>query len=172
MFHLKRTLSVSLVVLILSIAALMIPATYPSTVHAAAATQHLSPSATQVSCTYDNCDGKSPVSTGCANDGVVVHTKSWSTVELVFSPTCHAAWAHIQFNSAMPSGYSGDATIHRGITGKSCFDTGGNGDVLPGQHSCYSPMLGDGPTESTFAGASYTNDAANTGYALGATSSY
>jgi hypothetical protein len=178
--HLKRIFSVSLVVLVMSIATLMIPAMHTSTAHAA--TMHTSTThAARVSCMYDTCDGKSPISTGCSSDEVVEYAKSWSsspvgggTIELVFSPTCHAAWAHVSFNSAMPSGYAGDATINRNksLGNESCFDAGGNGLVEPGQHSCYSPMLGDGPKESTFAVASYNDYAANTTNLLTSTPSF
>lgn len=35
------------------------------------------------------------------------------TIQLRYSPSCKSAWAKITFNSALPSGYTGNAFIHQ-----------------------------------------------------------
>ncbi len=117
-----------------------------------------------VACTDDGCDGLNPISTGCASSTIVERSASFSAdgggvVELVFNGSCHAAWGFIRFNSAMPSGHTGDAQIFRITDDASqlCDQTGGNGAVLPGQHSCFSGMLGDGASESAIACGYFDN---------------
>lgn len=72
------------------------------------------------------------------------------TIQLRYSPSCKSAWAKITFNSALPSGYRGNAVIRKYSSDKSmiikaytCTSSGGNGDVAPGQKSCYTPMVYD-----------------------------
>lgn len=110
------------------------------------------------SCMYDACDGLSPIKTHCADGAVVEQTSHFNVhgegvVKLVFSPSCHAAWGFIKFTKAMPRGHVGHAQIDRKPDDASqvCEGSGGNGNVKPGEHSCYSGMLGDGPTESATA---------------------
>lgn len=114
-----------------------------------------------VSCTDDGCDGLSPVSTGCSSGAVTERTATsgdlggglQATINLRFNLSCHAAWTQVVFNQPLPSNRFGDAEIDRNTDGKVffCESSGGNGQVQPGQTSCFTPMVGDGPSESTFA---------------------
>jgi hypothetical protein len=101
-------------------------------------------------------EGKSPVSTGCDNNAYTASSASIKnsagttigTIQLRYSSTCQTAWAKVTFNSSMPSGYRGNAVIRKYNSDKSmiikaytCTSSGGNGDVAPGQKSCYTPMI-------------------------------
>src|ERR1700753_22642 len=112
-----------------------------------------------VSCYNTSCDGKSPVSTGCSTGAITLATSTSGdlggglkvTINLRFSDACGSAWAQEVFNKAVPSNVQGDADLWRPSTSSevTCNSSGGDGDVLPGQTSCYSPMLGDyGSTKS------------------------
>ena len=80
------------------------------------------------------------------------------TLYFRFSITCHAAWAKIVFDKAVPSGASGNAKITRNNDGKSyTCGTGGNKAVAPGQTSCYTGMVYDGPGDTATAYSSYTS---------------
>jgi hypothetical protein len=68
------------------------------------------------------------------------------TLYFQFSITCHAAWAKIVFSKAVAAKALGNAKIVRNGDGKSyTCDTGGNLAVAPGQTSCYTGMVYDGP---------------------------
>ncbi|MFE4354298.1 DUF2690 domain-containing protein [Peribacillus butanolivorans] len=103
-------------------------------------------------------NGKSPVSTGCQNDAYTAVSTSVKkdngtivgTIQVKYSPSCKSAWAKTTFNSALPSGYTGNAFIHQFNSDHSiklrsydCNSSGGNGKVLSGQKSCYTPMVDD-----------------------------
>lgn len=103
-------------------------------------------------------EGKSPVSTGCANNAFTASSASIKndagttigTIQLRYSSNCQTAWAKVTFNSSMPSGYRGNAFIRKYNSDKSiiikaydCNSSGGNGEVAPGQTSCYTPMIYD-----------------------------
>ena len=145
----KKLLQFSIIAAFLAFTALALPATNTSTVHAAATSASVqSPKVAAVSCSGDNCNGKSPVSTGCSATSLVTHQVTFSShgggyVEFVFSATCHAAWGFIHFNTAMPSGHTGDAGIANSTGAGYICSQGGNNEVMPGQHSCYTGMVGD-----------------------------
>jgi len=103
-------------------------------------------------------EGKSPITTGCANNAITASSASIKndagttigTIQLRYSTICKTAWAKVTFNSSMPSGYRGNAVIRKYNSDKSiiikaytCTSSGGNGDVAPGQKSCYTPMIYD-----------------------------
>jgi hypothetical protein len=68
------------------------------------------------------------------------------TLYFQFSITCHAAWAKIVFSKAIASKALGNAKIVRNGDGKAyTCDSGGNLAVAPGQTSCYTGMVYDGP---------------------------
>lgn len=148
-----------------------------------ASAQTASPTIAAASCYDTGCDGKSPVSTGCENDAITEYTYAnpynyiggglIATVYLRFSRACQATWAKVVFNQALASGHYGDATITRDDSTRKryhCDDTGGNGWVLPGQTSCYTPMLGDAYPKRSWASSWYwTNSTWNE---VGSTASY
>ncbi|HTI14643.1 MAG TPA: DUF2690 domain-containing protein [Dictyobacter sp.] len=155
MFHLKKAASLIAIAMICSLMALAVPALHAQSAYAAS--DHTAVAA--VSCTYDGCNGKSPVSTGCSSTTVVTHQAAFSShgggyTEFVFSATCHAAWGFIHFNSAMASGHTGDAGIAND-NGAVYLCEDGNGVVAPGQTSCYTAMVGDGPSETAWATGFY-----------------
>ncbi|GHO49456.1 protein kinase domain-containing protein [Ktedonospora formicarum] len=79
-----------------------------------------------------------------------------ATIYFRFSVTCHAAWAKIVFDKAMPSGKYGNAKIVRINDGKAyTCDTGGNKYVAPGQTSCYTGMVQDNASQTASAYGSY-----------------
>lgn len=103
-------------------------------------------------------EGQSPISTGCDDTAFTASSASIKngsgttigTIYLRYSSNCQTAWAKVVFNSSMPSGYYGNAFIHKYNSDKSiklksydCASSGGNGKVLPGQTSCYTPMVYD-----------------------------
>ncbi|GHO93581.1 hypothetical protein KSF_036290 [Reticulibacter mediterranei] len=68
------------------------------------------------------------------------------TLYFQFSITCHAAWAKIVFSKAVAANALGNAKIVRNGDGKAyTCDSGGNLAVAPGQTSCYTGMVYDGP---------------------------
>ncbi|MCH5584688.1 YjfA family protein [Shimazuella sp. AN120528] len=96
-------------------------------------------------------DGKSPVATGCNNTGWSPKSTTFSyngisgTVYLMFSSSCKTAWAFVKLNKALPKGYNVQGWINRTKDQKimGCSTSGGNGDILPGQTTCYSGMVYD-----------------------------
>lgn len=158
MFSSRRRFSISAMTAMLCLMLLTIPTVHSRTVHAASAHVQV-PRVAAVSCTYDGCNGKSPVSTGCSGTTLVTHQAPFSThgggyTEFVFSATCHAAWGFIHFNSPMASGHTGDAGIANS-NGAVYLCENGNGVVAPGQTSCYTAMVGDGPSETAWATGFY-----------------
>lgn len=159
MLHLRKLLSLSVIATILCLAFLIIPSLYIGTAHAASAQAPI-PMGVAVSCTDDGCNGKSPVSTGCSATTLVTHQATFSThgggyAEFVFSATCHAAWGFIHFNTAIPSGHTGDAGIANNEGAVYLCEEGGNNVVEPGQTSCYTGMVGDGSSETAWATGFY-----------------
>ncbi|OIK16898.1 hypothetical protein BIV60_02425 [Bacillus sp. MUM 116] len=107
-------------------------------------------------------DGSNPVSTGCAKDAV---TKSYSyivdrydnaygKVELKWSAKCRTSWGKITLYHAAPydkGSYYALATVwsynSNGTTLRksyNCADRGGNGVIMKGQTSCYTPQVYNG----------------------------
>lgn len=73
-----------------------------------------------------------------------------------FSVTCHATWAKVVFDKALPSGKYGNAKIVRINDGKAfTCDTGGDKYVAPGQTSCYTGMVQDNGSETASAYGRY-----------------
>ena len=115
--------------------------------------------------TLPSCDGRSPISTGCTQGAFTARSATsgflsggvMETVNLRFNSTCQSAWAEITFNYALPSFHYGNGAIHRlnDNTEYWCSDSGGNGSVLPGQSSCYTPMVGDSGTFLSIADGFY-----------------
>ncbi|MFF2448292.1 DUF2690 domain-containing protein [Neobacillus sp. NPDC058068] len=106
-------------------------------------------------------DGSNPVSTGCAKDAV---TKSYSgiadrydniygKVELKWSAKCRTSWGKITLYRAAPYdkgsyyalatvwSYNSNGTLR---TRYNCADRGGNGAIMKGQTSCYTPQVYNG----------------------------
>ena len=144
------------IALLLALALVAFPSQGTASAHTAAAAA--------ASCTYNGCDHKSPVSTGCQNTAVVEHWESGTidngigiTIQLQFSTACHAAWGRVVFSRTLPSGYYGYADLWHTTDNVevTCNSAGGDGNVLPGQSVCYTPMLGDGPSQSTIATGIY-----------------
>jgi serine/threonine protein kinase len=78
------------------------------------------------------------------------------TLYFRFSVTCHATWALIMFDKPVSQGH-GNARVVRTNDGKTfTCNTGGNQAVAPGQTSCYTGMVHDGPTETATAYATFT----------------
>jgi hypothetical protein len=182
----KHVLFAAALLLLLSVMSLAAPQAHAASLKQIPQTHQISVSVhsalASISCTYAACDDLNPLTRGCANNSAAVRTVyfparpgtpiSGGLINLVFSYSCHAAWAYIQFDNAMPGGYAGDATIVASDHQYSCFDAGGNGEVEPGQHSCYSGMVSDGPWESAFATGSYTDYSQSTTYAINRTNSF
>ncbi|MDF9761402.1 hypothetical protein OKW24_003175 [Peribacillus simplex] len=131
-------------------------------------------------------NGKSPVSTGCQNDAYTAVSTSVKkdngtivgTIQVKYSPSCKAAWAKTTFNSALPSGYTGNAFIHQYNSDHSiklrsydCNSSGGNGKVLSGQKSCYTPMVDD-PVGNYAKAEGYRSTSSNPFEAYGITGYY
>ncbi|MGN9866122.1 DUF2690 domain-containing protein [Bacillus swezeyi] len=112
-------------------------------------------------------DGKSPYYNNCASSGTTKATarlidannKQFGIVELKFSSVCKTAWAKITLDKAVPSGWEANAYVKRNTDGKelNCSSSGGNGKVLPGQTSCYTPMVYDLDPRSSYAMGRYYN---------------
>jgi hypothetical protein len=78
------------------------------------------------------------------------------TLYFRFSVTCHATWALIVFDKPVSQGH-GNARVVRTNDGKSfTCDTGGNLAVAPGQTSCYTGMVYDGPAQTATVYATFT----------------
>ena len=163
MFNPKKVAAFSFLALLIGLTLVVFPS---SAAQAASASHATKAVATAATCIYSSCDHKSPVSTGCQNTAIVEHYESGTidngigiTIQLQFSTACHAAWARVVFSKALPSGYDGYAILDRlsgsTITEVTCNDAGGNGDVLPGQTICYTPMLEDNANQSADAVGAY-----------------
>lgn len=131
MFNIKQMMSLGLMLLMLS--TMLVFTTGVASARTTLAT---------ASCTYSSCDYKSPVSTGCQNTAIVEHYESGTidngigiTIQLQFSTACHAAWGRVVFSRTLPSGYYGYAVLdYTDFSAETtCNDSGGDGDVLPGQ---------------------------------------
>ncbi|GIN86781.1 hypothetical protein J6TS2_31670 [Heyndrickxia sporothermodurans] len=111
-------------------------------------------------------DGKSPYYNDCASSAstkasanlVNENNKKIGVVELKFSSTCKTAWAKITMDSKVPSGFEANAEVTRNTDGKrlSCASSGGNGKVVAGQTSCYTPMVYDLDPRSSYAFGKYS----------------
>jgi hypothetical protein len=157
MFNVRRFVSLGLAALMLILGCgILFTSTGVASAHAAVSAVALT---ANVSCYNTSCDGKSPVSTGCSSGAITLETSTSGdlggglkvTINLRFSDACGSAWAQEVFNKAVPSNVRGYADLWRPSTSSdvNCNNSGGDGDVLPGQTSCYSPMLGDyGSTKS------------------------
>ncbi|QII51560.1 DUF2690 domain-containing protein [Bacillus paralicheniformis] len=80
------------------------------------------------------------------------NNKQFGIGELKFSSVCKTAWAKMTLGKAAPSGLEANAYVKRNTDGKelSCSSAGGNGKVLPGQASCYTPMVYDLDPRSSY----------------------
>lgn len=111
-----------------------------------------------------SCDGKDPYNMNCYNDASDFYTNTtWAspptnylpgiaeTIVIRYSYSCHAAWAKVTFSRPLPSGWHGNAIVTRTSDNRQ-FDCahGGNDIVYPGQTSCYSGMVDDGPYTSAW----------------------
>lgn len=126
-------------------------------------------------------DGKSPYYNNCASSATTKaytnllngNNEKFGKVELKFSSTCKTAWAKITLDKPAASDWNANAWIKRNTDGKqlSCDSSGGNGRVLVGQTSCYTPMVYDLDPRSSYAFGKYYN--LKTGaYTYAYTSSY
>jgi hypothetical protein len=154
MLNLKRVVTLGFMTLVICLAVFVFPSYGIASAHASTT------AIATASCSYSSCNHKSPVSTGCEDTAVVersdtepVENGITVTIQLQFSTSCHAAWGREVFNRTLPSGYTGHAEIFRNqdFADLTCNDSGGDGDVLPGQSVCYTPMLEDNKSQSTFA---------------------
>lgn len=161
LFNVKRLMSLTLMLLMLSSMLVLTTgvASAKSTTRTLAA----------ASCHDTKCDGQSPLSTGCVNDARDIYSATsgdlggglYETVILRFSSTCVAAWAKVSFNKSLPSGVYGNAIITRNTDNAQVDCTYGDGIVDPGQTSCFSGMLGDyGSTTSWAAGMTHNSNTA------------
>jgi len=151
MFNVRRFVSLGLAALMLILGCgILFTSTGVASAHAAVSAVNLTANA---SCYNTSCDGKSPVSTGCSSGATTLSTSTSGdlggglkvTINLRYSGTCGAAWGQEVFNKAVPSNVRGHAELYRlsNHSDVTCNSSGGDGQVLPGQTSCYSPMLGD-----------------------------
>ncbi|WP_326849943.1 DUF2690 domain-containing protein [Bacillus haynesii] len=85
------------------------------------------------------------------------NNKQFGIVVLKFSSVCKTAWAKMTLDKAVSSGLETDAYVKRNKDGKelSCSPAGGKGKVLPGQTSCYTPMVYDLDPRSSYAMGKY-----------------
>ncbi|KON66457.1 hypothetical protein AKG34_26295 [Peribacillus butanolivorans] len=110
-------------------------------------------------------DGKSPNYNNCASSATTKkstnllnqNNQKIGKVELKFSSTCKTAWAKITMDKAVTKGYEANAEITRNTDGKrySCGSSGGNGKVVAGQTSCYTPMVYDLDPRTSYAFGKY-----------------
>ncbi|CAM3868991.1 YjfA family protein [Mesobacillus zeae] len=110
-------------------------------------------------------DGKSPYYNDCASSATTKATsylineknEKIGVVELKFSSTCKTAWAKITMNNNVPSGFEANAEVTRNTDKKrfSCDSAGGNGKVVAGQKSCYTPMVYDLDPRTSYAFGKY-----------------
>lgn len=119
-------------------------------------------------------DGKNPT-TYTVGGKTCAATQSNSTAKAVtfgsvkgtlyfqFSITCHAAWGKIVFSKPVAAKALGNAKVVRTSDGKTATcNTGGNKSVAPGQTSCYTGMIYDGPSETASAYSMYTSSSGTT----------
>jgi hypothetical protein len=162
MFRIKHMISLGLLLLMLS--TMLVFTTGVASAHTT------SPSRAAGVCYDTSCDGQNPISMGCTTDARNIYVATTSdlgggvraTLYLRYSNQCGAAWAQVWFSS-MPSGHYGNAWIvqNQGNRRYNCASAGGNGEVLPGQTSCYSAMVGDAQsTEHAWAAAQYWTNGA------------
>lgn len=162
----KRLMLLGLVVLMISTSFILTTGTA-----SAKTTTHMRAAAYATAYCGWSCDGENPIFMGCttgsvgtyyintavAVPAVSIYPEYDETIEIRYSYVCHAAWALVIFNRPLPSGYLGNAIITRNSDNQQVDCTvpgrglGGNGIVTSGQTSCYSGMLDDGPTTSTWA---------------------
>ncbi|TWK77703.1 hypothetical protein CHCC20339_1615 [Bacillus licheniformis] len=78
------------------------------------------------------------------------NNKQFGIVVLKFSSVCKTAWAKMTLDKAVFLGLEANAYLKRNTDGKelSCSPAGGKGKVLPGQTSCYTPMVDFDPRSS------------------------
>src|SRR5690242_11592110 len=114
MLNLKRVVTLGFMALTICLAVFVFPSNGIASAHASTV------AIAAASCTYNGCDHKSPVSTGCQNTAVVERSDSASvgngitvTIQLQFSTSCHAVWGREVFSRTLPSGYKGHAEIFR-----------------------------------------------------------
>lgn len=108
-----------------------------------------------------SCDGKNPHSQGCDASAISKYqthvTDSLddigASIVIRYSTACKAAWALISFDRTLPDYYYGNAIITRTTDNRQFDCTSGNDIVYPGQRSCYSGMVDDGPGISAWAAA-------------------
>lgn len=133
------------------------------------------------SCYNTSCDGQSPLGTSCVNDARDIYSATsgdlggglYETVILRFSSTCAAAWAKVSFNKSLPSGSYGNAIVTRNTDNAQADCTYGDGIVYPGQTSCFSGMVGDyGSITSWAAGMYRTNNPNTAWHQVAGTASY
>jgi hypothetical protein len=121
------------------------------------------PKLAAASCYNTSCDGQSPLRTGCVNDARDIYSATsgdlggglYETVILRFSSTCAAAWAKVSFNKSLPSGSYGNAIITRNTDNAQVDCTYGDDIVYPGQTSCFSGMVGDYGSITSWAAGMY-----------------
>lgn len=87
------------------------------------------------------------------------------TLYFQFSVTCHAAWAKIVFARPVAASALGNAKVVRTGDGQTyTCDQGGNQAVAPGQTSCYTGMIYDGPSQSASAYGWYRSASGNSSW--------
>ncbi|MDM5455398.1 DUF2690 domain-containing protein [Peribacillus butanolivorans] len=103
-------------------------------------------------------DYSNPYSTGCADKSPITYETKYiysrtgvkiGYVQLKGSAYCHTAWGYVKFYSAAPYNYYAKAIVNSYTNGTTrrtftdCASSGGNGMVMKGQTSCYTPQLWD-----------------------------
>ena len=144
----KRTIVISIVVLLFLAVFVLLSFTRMGTSPA-----HANASNAHPACVGNDCDGKSAFAVGCSKDASIVASAKFSggVTELWFSKSCRAGWGLIRFDKALPSGIFGDAQIARpGSKFLGCNDQSGQGFVSTGETTCFTPMLGDIPPSTIF----------------------
>jgi hypothetical protein len=131
-------------------------------------------SATSASALSYTNDGKSPESTGCANDAVTkrsavaANSSNGTTIELRWSPSCRTAWARVT-KAHGPIAYSWagwGAKIVRNNDGKTFTCS-----VPSGGSSCYTAMVYDLDPLTSYAEA-HGDDTCDCGYISIRTANY
>ncbi|MFF5207072.1 DUF2690 domain-containing protein [Streptosporangium sp. NPDC000396] len=106
----------------------------------------------------DPYNGQSPYKVingrACATNGRVVATQEivrgdtvYGTIQVRRNLSCNTSWAFVNFGGKLGAGEYGNALIRRsGPHGThrlaySCDTANGNKRVLPGQSTCYTPMM-------------------------------
>lgn len=173
LFNVKRLILLGLMALVLSTS--LVLTTGVASAHTT------SPKLATASCYNTGCDGQSPLRTGCVNDARDIYSATSGdlggglreTVILRFSSTCAAAWAKVSFNQSLPSGSYGNAIITRNTDKRQYDCTTGDDIVYPGQTSCFSGMVGDYGSITSWAAGMYRTNSPNTAWhQVAGTSSY